>query len=82
MFVAHSNTVIVVVSSVGSNGAGDVATSNSKFFWEKLIRVGQIWLKVIVWANWIRSGQNQNLASPKAFKKAMVALYFGRIRTR
>jgi len=34
--------------------------------WAKFGNLGEIWAKVIkIWANLIRFGQNENLASPK-----------------
>jgi len=43
-----------------------VAASFSKFFEAKLIRLEQIWLDSSnIWADLIKFGQSQNLASPK-----------------
>jgi len=40
----------------------------ANLFGAKLIRFGEIWAKVIkIWANLVRFGQNQHLASLKTF---------------
>jgi len=42
--------------------------AKKNFFLAKFIELGQIWLDIgKIWANLMRYGQNQNLASPKTF---------------
>jgi len=59
-------------SAVGAVDAEDATASLANCYGAKLIRFDQnlseIWAKVIkIWANLIRFGQNQNLASSKTF---------------